>query len=260
MITTYYKASGAGLRLALVTDLHEKNDEELVELIRKQEPDAILLAGDILERIGDCEELAEEWQAKTNGKGSRLLASVLAFPLILLTHREVTKAYNGLEFLGKISDIAPIFYSLGNHEWYFTDEDTAMFAEHGITVLDNADVEVVIKGETIRIGGLSTRFDLDWVREYSRKSGYKILLCHHPEYYRKMIMNTELDTFDLILGGHYHGGQWRFFNRAVYVPRLGIMMPDMVGQFGKLIISAGAANSSSIPRLGNPCELVIIET
>lgn len=44
MITTHYKASGAGLRFALVTDLHEKNDEELVELIRKQKTDAILLA------------------------------------------------------------------------------------------------------------------------------------------------------------------------------------------------------------------------
>ena len=68
MITTHYKASGAGLRFALVTDLHEKNDEELVELIRKQKPDAILLAGDILERIGDCEDLAEEWQAKQMAK------------------------------------------------------------------------------------------------------------------------------------------------------------------------------------------------
>jgi len=259
MITTYYKASGAGLRFALVTDLHEKNDEELVELIRKQKPDAILLAGDILERIGDCEDLAEEWQAKANGKGSRLLANILAFPLILLKRHDFTESNNGLEFLSEISDIAPVFYSMGNHEWYFTDKDAELFAEQGITVLDNADMEVAIKGEKIRVGGLSTRFDLDWLKEYSRKSGYKILLCHHPEYYRKMIMNTEWDTFDLVLGGHYHGGQWRVLNRAVYVPRLGIMMPDMVGQFGKLIISAGAANSSSIPRLGNPCELVIID-
>lgn len=203
--------------------------------------------------------MAEEWQAKANGKGSRLLVNILAFPLILLKRHGFTESNNGLEFLSKISDIAPVFYSLGNHEWYFTDEDKALFSEHGVTVLDNADVEVAIKGKRIRVGGLSTRFDLDWLREYSRKSGYKILLCHHPEYYRKLIMNTELDTFDLVLGGHYHGGQWRVFNRAVYVPRLGVMMPDMVGQFGKLIISAGAANSSSIPRLGNPCELVIID-
>ena len=93
MITTHYKASGAGLRFALVTDLHEKNDEELVELIRKQKPDAILLAGDILERIGDCEDLAEEWKAKANGKGSAFCGAQR--PLMRLTSaamRNITAA------------------------------------------------------------------------------------------------------------------------------------------------------------------------
>lgn len=53
----------------------------------------------------------------------------------------------------------------------------------------------------IRIGGLATRYDLDWLYTYASKPGYKILICHHPEYYRRYIKDTEWDTFDLIVSG-----------------------------------------------------------
>ena len=133
-----------------------------------------------------------------------------------------------------------------------------MFEEFGITLLDNEDCETKINGVEVRIGGLSTRYDLDWLRRFSRKDGYKILMCHHPEYYRKTVENTDLDTFDLVVSGHYHGGQWRMWNRAVYVPRTGLFMKDAVGQFDRLIISAGVANTTRFPRHGNPCELVMM--
>ena len=258
MIITLYKSIGLGLRFVLVTDLHDLKYGNLVQLIKTQKPDAILLAGDILERMGEYSDLAEEWQAKVNGHN--LFKDFLNRSIDILSDRNLSRSYFGTEFLRKVSTIAPTFYSLGNHEWCFSDKDYSLFKECGITVLDNADVEVIIKGKMIRFGGLSTRFDLKWLREYSKKAGYKILLCHHPEYYRKMIMNTEIDTFDLVLGGHYHGGQWRVFNRAVFVPRIGFMMSDMVGQFDKLIISAGVVNTSNLPRFGNPCELVVIDT
>lgn len=59
--------------------------------------------------------------------------------------------------------------SVGNHEWYFTAEDERFFVDRNITVLDNADVQVTIKGKKLRIGGLSTRYDLDWLEEYAQK-------------------------------------------------------------------------------------------
>ena len=180
--------------------------------------------------------------------------------LNLFTSKDFSKTHYGIDFLRKAAGIAPVFYSLGNHELYFTDEDKALFSEHGITVLDNADVIADIKGKKIMIGGLSTRPDMDWLREFSEKLGYKVLLCHDPEYYRNRILDTDMDTFDLVLGGHYHGGQWRILGRAVYATGLGFMKPDMVGKFGKLIISAGVGNTSSLPRLRNPRELIIIET
>lgn len=149
--------------------------------------------------------------------------------------------------------------SVGNHEWYFTAEDERFFVDHNITVLDNADVQVTIKGKKLRIGGLSTRYDLDWLEEYAQKEGTKILLCHHPEHYKYKIKDRKTDIFDLVLSGHYHEGQWRIGNVGVYVPRIGLMIPKVKEKFGKHIISAGVSNTTLFPRLGNPRELVMIK-
>ena len=100
---------------------------------------------------------------------------------------------------------------------------------------------------------------MDWLKVFSKKDGFKILMCHHPGYYRKMVLGTEMDTFDLIVGGHYRGGQWRILNRSVYVPRTGLFVKDAVGKHDRLIIGTGVANTTKLLRFGNPCELVMIE-
>ena len=68
-----------------------------------------------------------------------------------------------------------------------------------------------------------------------------------------------IDSFDLVFGGHYRGGQRQIGNFGVYVPRIGLMQKDVAGQFGRSIISAGAVNTSRLPRFGNLCEFVIID-
>lgn len=267
MVITRYRnpRKHLGLRLALVTDLHNCPWNELIKLLREEAPDAILCAGDILERHDND---ASEWtgakmDAVINSIGKQNISEKIMWLLDRITERTGRATHEdedtAIEFLKQLPTIAPTYYSVGNHEWYFTDNDYQVFEEFGITLLDNADCEAEINGVTLRIGGLSTRYDLNWLRSYSRKDGYKILMCHHPEYYRKAVMNTDIDTFDLIVSGHYHGGQWRVLNCSVYVPRTGMFMKDAVGQFDRLIISAGVANTTRFPRYGNPCELVMIE-
>lgn len=266
-VVTRYRNPGnhLGLRLALVTDLHNCDHTNLLQLLKQQSPDAILCAGDILERH---DEGASEWtgariDAVINSIGKQNAMEKFMWLLDRLTERTGRATHEdedtAIEFLKELPSIASTFYSVGNHEWYFLPSDYQMFKEKGITLLDNADCLTEVNGQKIRIGGLSTRYDLEWLQRFSQKDGFKILMCHHPEYYRKAIKNTDLDTFDLIVAGHYHGGQWRIWNRAVYVPRTGLFMKDAVGQFGKLIISAGTANTTRFSRRGNPCELVIIE-
>ena len=263
-VTNYEINTGLGLRMALVTDMHSMPYDDLLMLLQKEEPDAILLSGDTLERHEEGKSewsflSMEEWQFLPEMKGP--MVSLMRVLDRLVEHKGIEAEEEedlGLAFLRDISKLAPVFMSVGNHEWYFTAEDESFFADHNITVLDNTDVQVTIKGKKLRIGGLSTRYDLDWLEEYAQKEGTKILLCHHPEHYKYKIKDRKTDTFDLVLSGHYHGGQWRIGNVGVYVPRIGLMIPKVKGKFGKHIISAGVSNTTRFPRLGNPRELVMI--
>ena len=266
-VVTQYRNPGKhlGLAVALVTDLHNCDHTDLLRLLKQESPDAILCAGDILERH---DESLSEWtganmDAVISSIGKQNCMEKFMWLLDRLTERTGRPTHEeedtAIEFLKQLPSIAPTFYSVGNHEWYFTPSDHSIFTEEGITLLDNADCVAEVKGQQIRIGGLSTRYDLDWLKTFSEKEGYKILMCHHPEYYRKAIEGTALDTFNLIVSGHYHGGQWRAFNRSVYIPRTGLFMKNARGQFDRLIISAGTANTTRFPRYGNPCELVMID-
>lgn len=265
-VANYKIDIGIGLRLALVTDLHSMPYDDLLALVIKERPDAILVVGDTLERHEEGESewdflSMEQWQFLPEMKDP--MVSLMHMLDRLVEHNGVEAVEEtedlGLAFLRDISTLAPVFMSVGNHEWYFTEADKVFFSEHNITLLDNTDIKVKIKGKEVRIGGLSTRYDLEWLDEYSQKSGVKILLCHHPEHYKYKIKGTKADTFDLILSGHYHGGQWRIGNVGVYVPRIGLMVPNVRGRFGRQIISAGVSNTTRFPRWGNLRELVMIE-
>ena len=203
-VVTRYRNPGKhlGLRLALVTDLHNCDHTALLSLLKNESPDLILCAGDILERH---DESLSEWtgakmDAVINSIGKQNLMEKFMWLLDRLTERSGRATHEAedtaIEFLKALPSIAPTFYSVGNHEWYFTDSDYQIFEQDRITLLDNDDCEVNVAGQELRIGGLSTRYDLEWLRNFSQKNGYKILLCHHPEYYRKAIKDTTLDTYD----------------------------------------------------------------
>ena len=263
IVTNRYKVDGLKFRAALISDVHDMNYGNLIEVVKAANPDVIFLAGDIIERTnvelaGLSFEEMESWQTRVYGRNI-VMDTIGRILDAICTGEGYEKEHYGLEFIEQVSAIAPVYYSRGNHEWYYLEDDLKLFKRCGVILLNNEDVETEIKGQKVRIGGSSTKYDLEWLKEYSVKAGFKILLCHHPEQYRYLIQGTELDTFDLVLGGHYHGGQWRVFNRSLYIPRMGFLMKNMVGQFGKLIIGAGGVNTSSLPRFGNPCEVVVIE-
>ena len=57
-VTNYEMNIGLGLKMALVTDMHSMPYDDLLMLLQKESPDAILIAGDTLERH---EEGKSEW-------------------------------------------------------------------------------------------------------------------------------------------------------------------------------------------------------
>ena len=61
--------------------------------------------------------------------------------------------------------------------------------------------------------------------------------------------------------GHAHGGQVQCFGRGLYAPGQGFF-PRLTDGFyydNRLLVSRGATNSASAPRLFNPCEIIMLK-
>ena len=236
------------LKIAVVADLHSRESTDVGKIIgalKAEKPNIILMPGDIFERLdGSCSEGNEA----------------------------------GFELMREAGKIAPTFYSVGNHEnggtrswnkikWcriksipkYYDPTELARITECGVTALD--DGYTVYDG--IAFGGLSSGLinekrapDVSWLDDFCSLDLPKILLCHHPEYYKKYLRGRDID---LIVSGHAHGGQWRFFGRGVFAPGQGIFPKYTSGTHdGKFVISRGLKPSGKIPRIFNTPEVVFI--
>lgn len=232
------------LRIAVVADLHSKEPLPVIAAVGKIQPDIICIAGDLTEALDGTMD---------------------------------DKNTYGFAALQALCAIAPVFYAPGNHEVgashghmrkhppqpgsvRITQENRARIDSSGAHFLENTFTEW--KG--IAIGGLGTgMIEPDgkprlWALDsFFAYEGFKLLICHHPEYYAKYLRNTGVD---LVISGHAHGGQWRFFGRGVYAPDQGLFPKYTSGVHeDRLVISRGTANTGGIiPRLFNPREVVCI--
>ncbi len=229
----------ARMTLALASDLHGCQYEKAVEALKEQKTDLILIPGDVM----DDEELKDPGSI-------------------------------GYGFLRACAEIAPTYYSFGNHELrcyhhgnpdrhpkpvYPTKEVYGYLHATGVTVLHNESArfgDILICGLTSGINGKESKPDATALKRFSELEGVKILLCHHPEYFYKHIEKTNID---LTVCGHAHGGQWRIFGRGVYSPGQGLFPKYTSGVLeNRCVISRGLGDHTRIPRLFNPHELVII--
>ena len=233
-----------GIRVAVVSDLHGGDPSAVIDLLQIERPDYILMPGDIFERL--------------DGRDTEIFR-------------------NGLRLIREASAIAPVFYSPGNHE----DGGTHSYRRRsGSSVMkrvyDRGAIDAIrdsgaillknsfVLKDGIAFGGLLSGVinegsvpELSFLDDFCACDAPKILLCHHPEYYEKYL--RELDV-DLIVSGHAHGGQWRFFGRGVYAPGQGLFPKYTYGVHdGRLVVSTGL-KVSAIPRFFNPPEVVFVDT
>ena len=99
--------------------------------------------------------------------------------------------------------------------------------------------------------------------EDPQRESFSILLAHYPEqieYYRGF------HSFDLILSGHAHGGQWRIprLVNGVFSPNQGFLPKYAGGEYvfddTVMIVSRGLSRTKEvIPRIFNNPELMIID-
>lgn len=234
---------GESLRIVLLTDLHSHiygdDQEELVSLIRKQQPKVILLAGDIVDD-------------KMPIRGAELL-------------------------LEGIQGIAPTYCVAGNHEfWSFDVEHIKdVIRSYGVKVLEGEYEQRLAGGTMITFAGIDDpdmelfeRPTPDWTDEMEDafshlkyESGFKILLAHRPE----RIEEYKKYNFDLVVSGHTHGGQIRIplIINGLYAPDEG-WFPRYAGGLYRHdtlthIVSRGASNPLRIPRIFNPPEVIVID-
>lgn len=96
-----------------------------------------------------------------------------------------------------------------------------------------------------------------FLQAMAARDGFKLLLCHHPEYFAPLVQGLDID---LTLAGHAHGGQVRLGTQGIYSPGQGFF-PKLTSGFyfdDKLFVSRGMTNSACAPRLWCPCELVMV--
>lgn len=263
IITRYHVDSGQHLRqpvrIAHVSDLHERDCDDILEMIKNEHPDLIFVTGDTFERYDNRPQYQFEHRPL-----KRLIVNILHYSNFILTlllpNRAQPDEENVHRFLKNAVAIAPVYLSLGNHEQKMLTRDYRFLSDTGVILLDNADTAVDVRDFHFLLGGMSCWDYEEWLPTFLHKDGYKILLCHKPNTYTELLIDSGVD---LTLSGHTHGGQVLIGKKGVgfFVPGQGLFGKFAHGGFfdDKLIVSAGCANTVACPRFFNPRELVMIE-
>lgn len=235
-------------RIVLVSDLHEhqfgRDNEKLAVKIREQSPDLIIIDGDMIN--GDSEN-----------------------------------ADTAVELVRALKETAPVYYSFGNHEYSYMEaghEDlTEELEAAGAVVLNYQSIDIDVKGNQIRLGGLyeygfetgmqseeENERAIPYLEEYADTDRYLIMCAHRPESFYPWDMADQWGI-DLVLSGHLHGGQ-------VIIPGVGGLYNSLDGFFPKfdygqyklgdsdMVITRGlGSNPKMLPRFNNPPEIAVVE-
>lgn len=232
------------VRIVMLSDLHGCSHPTLAARIAELEPDLVLLVGDMINHHHET--------------GEDVLVTAL--------------------LVRELAGIAPVYYSLGNHErerigLHERDAVKRIVAE-GATLLDRGYVDLEIRGNALRVGGIYTPNDAEtakpsadsvegFLSDLCESDAFRILMEHRPASVTDAIIPAGYEP-ELVLSGHLHGGH-------VILPVLGPVYGANSGFFPKyalgrydlgastLIVSAGLSTDRHvIPRVNNPTEITLI--
>lgn len=222
-----------GFKIVHISDLHNKRfgrkNSRLIKLIREQSPDIIVISGDIAD--------------------SR--------------HTDIAAA---VEFVSEASEVAPVYYTTGNHEHRFSSEKfdrliSGIRSAGGTVLLD--ETAVIERGdEKLYITGLADSSlhlgKLDGIMPKAPDC-LSLLISHQPQF---IDFYTESGA-DITFCGHAHGGQFR-------IPGIGGFIAPGQGFFPKytermhrrgdtaVVISRGLGSSVIPSRINNRPEVVVV--
>ncbi|MHB8127839.1 MAG: metallophosphoesterase [Mobilitalea sp.] len=229
-----------GYKIVQISDLHNKefgrNQSKLLNLIKKANPNIIVITGDLISS-------------------------------------KDTKFDIAMELIYGAIDIAPVYYVPGNHEAWSAiyPELTQKLIDSGVVILSDKKIQITKEDSSIDLMGLSDpSFTLFDYGEYqlgkrlnnlveSDVESFKILLSHRPD----LIEIYASNKIDLAFTGHAHGGQFR-------LPLIGGLGAPDQGFFPKytsgtytmndttMVVSRGLGKSKIPIRIFNRPEIIIV--
>jgi hypothetical protein len=227
-----------GLKIAHVSDVHIPRKgpgiKNLLKILNKENPDIIVLTGDILDRSGD------------------------------LDNPYFSELCKGL------ADITDTYAVTGNHE--VRKNSAGKWAEaldrYNVKVVENR-IEIYRKGNSM-VAVMGLKDNCGYSPEYFEnietvKDTPKILLAHRPELFDTYYSDSHDIKPDLVFSGHAHGGQFRipFINKGIAAPNQGFFPEYTSGLYTsdngvQMIVSRGLGNSIIPVRINNRPHLPII--
>lgn len=250
----------AGFKMVVISDLHDhefgKDNEKLIRRVKEQNPELIILDGDMLNEDSKSDEVP-------------------------------------VRLVKGLAEIAPVYYALGNHELAYigTAEGKKMqkhpenselvkdLTDAGACVLEEGYRDVEIGGCKVRIGGMyEYAFALDgdnsaenltgdvrdFLEEFQNTDRYKIMLCHRPD---SFVFGDASDYWkiDLVISGHDHGGQVVIpFKGGLYGGDQGWFPPYVHGLYRtgriRLFVTSGLSSEKQmLPRWNNRPEIAVLK-
>lgn len=235
-------------RIVLISDLHDhrfgRDNKKLVDKIRQQDPDLVILDGDIINGDSENDDTA-------------------------------------VSLVRSLTQVAPVYYSFGNHEYYYMEaghEDLQEdLVDGGAIILNYQSLDINVNGNSVRLGGLyeygfetsmqteeENQKAVSYLEQYVDTDRYLIMCAHRPDSFYCWDYADQWGI-DLVLSGHLHGGQ-------VIIPGIGGLYSQLEGFFPQydygqykigdsdMIITRGlGSNPKILPRFNNPPEIVVVD-
>ena len=239
-------------KIIFLSDLHNHeyglHNKKLIDKIKMENPELILIGGDIL--VGK-EDISYESAAK---------------------------------FVEAICKIAPVYYANGNHEQRMKEKPEKYgdafvkykkrLLDAGVCFLENESAEVELDGNKLSLTGLELRMEVyekmkthkvtkdDIAQKVgsAKQEEIQILLAHNPEYMEAY----QAWGSDITLSGHLHGGLICLPNgKSVITPQFHLF-PKHAGEMKvkgnqTAIVSRGLGTHTVNIRLFNPAELIVFQ-
>jgi predicted MPP superfamily phosphohydrolase len=221
-----------GLRIVQLTDIHVGNFmkqdklERYVRVVNNLQPDIVALTGDFI------------------GSSPHFIPACAAA-------------------LEKIEAREGVFACLGNHDYWVGARGVAEALEGaGVRVLRNEAQALTLKGAALNIAGVDDPWrgnpDFDRALSMIDANVPTVMLCHQPDLFPESVQRA----VDLMLSGHYHGGQVTLQFMGMKVSPAHLISEFVEGHYrqgpSQLYVSRGIGITGPPVRLNAPPEITLL--